>query len=209
VRLHDSSTTPDDSDIFTVSTIEIHPEYDEDNIRNDVALIKLTESITFSDEVSAVCLPTANSHASLYGKTVVVSGWGLTQAGVIATNLQQATLKVVTDSNLCATIPNYISDEQYCVIEDDASPDTNVCSGDSGGPLVYFDGSKWTLYGITSYVLTVNDACDSTQPSYFTSVPYYLNFIYPESLESSANCLNIISAYLFISLITIYLLISF
>jgi len=197
VGLHNSSATPSASDIYSVSAIHIHPGLDQSMFRNDVAVVKLNKSLIFSDKVSTVCLPSANSHETLYGKDVVALGWGFTEEGTFATILQQADLLVLNSSFFDEIIKKFgvfIPTEQYAVLEDSADRDTGVCFGDSGGPLLNYDGSKWTLYGLSSYGEVNSDGnCNITEPSVFSSVPFYLDFIknYTEpSLSSSSACLS-------------------
>lgn len=194
VGLHDSTIIPADTNIFSVSEVYIHPEYNDTTLRNDVAVLKLTKSLTFSDKVSTICLPSANSHKSLYNKEVVAAGWGATQSVSTPTFLQQAKLRVINETyfeDIQSIIPIFYTSEQYAVIEDGINPDKNVCSGDSGGPLVFYDerSRRWTLYGITSFVFTYpNGTCNSQEPSFFASVPFYLNYI-NEYLTSTSTTL--------------------
>jgi secreted trypsin-like serine protease len=194
VGLHDASKIirndfyDDSYDYYTPSNIHIHPKYKNDNKNgpvNDIAVLQFETNFTFSDKVSPVCMPRANDHKNLYNKNVVTTGWGRTQDGQLADRLKQANLKVITDMTKC--LKNFRAAEQYCVIGRTKNPASNVCFGDSGGPLVYFDGSKWVLYGITSYVQLAENECDFSKPSYFTSVPHYLDFIYKYSVSSSSG----------------------
>jgi secreted trypsin-like serine protease len=167
-----------------VSSFHIHPQYNNVTLQNDVAIIKLKSALTFSDRVSPVCLPPPNSHSSLYGKNVVATGWGVTQGGNISTFLQQAQLKVY-DETLFYWLFLFgfnidVSSQQYLVIGniDRNNSDTNVCLGDSGGPLLYFDGKKWTIFGVTKSVYLDNaKSCLASRASIFQSVPFYLDFI--------------------------------
>lgn len=53
------------SPAFEVKSIHIHPQYnnrdDKPNYDNDIALIKLSRSITFDANVMPLCLPPANA----------------------------------------------------------------------------------------------------------------------------------------------------
>ena len=42
---------------------------------------------------------------------------------------------------------------------------------------MYFSNSRWYLYGISSYVISYDggQTCDNTDPSFFTSVPMYVD----------------------------------
>jgi secreted trypsin-like serine protease len=181
VGLHNRSSA-NINNLYSVSRIIIHPQWNRTTIRNDVAIIKLRNALTFSDRVSPVCLPPQNSHSSLYGKNVVATGWGRTQSGEPADLLQQAQLKVINETFFyLLNDTGFFPSEQYAVIEyiDRNDSDTNICSGDSGGPLVYFDGKKWTIFGVTSYGPEdqITGICFTNFPSYFQSVPFYLDFI--------------------------------
>jgi len=195
VGLHSSRTIPPSNDIYSASKIFIHPEYNKTSLRNDISVIKLVRPIVFSDKVSNVCLPpSANIHDTLYDKDVVATGWGVAQDGNLPTYLQQASLKILNDSFFDVIRQNvkiFVPTEQYAVVEDRDKSDTNICFGDSGGPLVFYNGNKWILGGIASYVLTYkNGSCAPSVPSFFTSVPYYLDFITSFSNYSIKNSSN-------------------
>jgi secreted trypsin-like serine protease len=63
---------------------------------------------------------------------------------------------------------------------DAAKGKANVCPGDSGSPFVYQTDGKWYAYGVVSFV-EVNflsaPVCDPSQPSYFTRVPIFFDWI--------------------------------
>jgi len=182
VGLHNKSAAFE-SNGYSVSQIHIHPGYNNMTWQNDVAIIKLNNSLNFSDQVSSICLPSPNSHASVYGKEVVVTGWGFTESGNSSTLLRQAKLKILNETYLelmSMFFKEFIPSEQYAVIEDTSTDkvDTNTCSEDSGGPLLYFDGTRWTIYGVTSYLFTgPSNQCLPNVPSFHQSVPFHLDFI--------------------------------
>ena len=68
-NLQDGSAQTSD----TIS-IDIHPSYNRRTINNDIAILKLKTSLTFSDEVKPACLPDSNLSPSGIS---VASGWGL------------------------------------------------------------------------------------------------------------------------------------
>lgn len=73
----------------------------------------------------------------------------------------------------------------YCALDiKSGNKLSSPCSGDSGGPLFIKDSdNKWTLLGIVSYVQgylfnnTKMYHCDPKLPSFYSSVPFYLNWI--------------------------------
>ena len=41
--------------------------------------------------------------------------------------------------------------------------------------MMYNSNGVWYLFGVASYLSSENDVCVNTNPSYFTSVPLYIN----------------------------------
>lgn len=40
-----------------VSTITVHPKYSRATLQNDLAILKLTQKITFAENIKPICLP--------------------------------------------------------------------------------------------------------------------------------------------------------
>ena len=81
IGAHSVSPTVDSVQYFDVepSNIIVHEHYNAAEIVNDIALLHLSGSIVFNNNVTAVCLPSAdNSYAS---RKSVASGWGDTESG--------------------------------------------------------------------------------------------------------------------------------
>ena len=85
----------------------------------------------------------------------------------------QANLTILTNPVTCRNFQI----QSYCAL-DTSSRKSNICQGDSGGPLMYLIDGRWNLYGISSFVLRINNNnCVNTLPSFYTIVPNYLNWI--------------------------------
>ena len=50
-----------------------HPQYNEDTINNDIALIKLRTPVQFSDRIKPVCLP--HGRQAIVGTSGFTTGW--------------------------------------------------------------------------------------------------------------------------------------
>ncbi|XP_019743514.1 chymotrypsin-like elastase family member 2A [Hippocampus comes] len=144
--------------------------------RNDIALIKLSSPVVFSDTIMPSCLP--SRHAVLpHGAACYITGWGrLSTDGLLADILQQALLPVV-DHDTCSH-PDWwgilATDKMVCAGGDGI---TAGCNGDSGGPLNCQnpDGS-WTVHGVVSF--GSGQGCNFFQkPTVFTQVSSYLDWI--------------------------------
>jgi trypsin len=130
-----------------VSQKFIHPNYDEDALTHDVALLRL-QSATSSP---AITLATAaNNNLEAHGTPVTVTGWGdqLPTLGLFATNqLREVDLQVVSDSQCGQT--NFGFDAATGVCAEALAKDS--CNGDSGGPLFWRSGTTRIQIGIVSY----------------------------------------------------------
>lgn len=64
----------------TVATIILHPDYDGDTSDNDVALLRLSSPVQFTDYIRPVCLA-ASSSVFNNGTDSWVTGWGAVSEG--------------------------------------------------------------------------------------------------------------------------------
>lgn len=64
---------------FLVSNIFIHPNFNKDNLQNDVAILKLATpvSLTTKSTIGTICLPSI----SFVGQRCYVAGWGKNDFG--------------------------------------------------------------------------------------------------------------------------------
>lgn len=56
---HDMCRADTTSTIFSVSAIILHPEFVSKSRQNDLALVRLSEAVTFGEFVSPICLPSS------------------------------------------------------------------------------------------------------------------------------------------------------
>lgn len=129
-----------------------HPQYNDNEITNDVALIKLSQPVTFSNTISPVCLPGGRSSA--IGSRGFTTGWGIINAdgsGSTSTFLRQVGIPV-NDPSVC-NYQGFPPATQICAGVRSTSGPRDSCQGDSGGPFVQKDSStgQWYVAGIVSY----------------------------------------------------------
>nr|DBA31653.1 TPA: hypothetical protein GDO54_007447 [Pyxicephalus adspersus] len=140
--------------VRAVESYILHKRYSPNLKINDIALIKLSFPVTFSDFVQPACLPSTtmdiSSKSSCY-----ISGWGLMfeKASQTADTLQEAKVSII-DSETCNSPSWYngrIKYQNMCAGNPKGGIDT--CQGDSGGPLMCLDKttSKYYVVGVTSW----------------------------------------------------------
>ncbi|CAJ1085500.1 chymotrypsin-like elastase family member 2A [Xyrichtys novacula] len=173
---HSLSASEEGSMALTAAKIITHEDYNILLSRNDIALIRLSSPVTFSDMIMPACIPDENIVLP-NGTPCYVTGWGrLSTDGPLADVLQQALLPVV-DHDTCSE-PDWWSvlatDKMVCAGGDGI---TAGCNGDSGGPLncQNLDGS-WDVHGVVSFGSGLG--CNVFQkPTVFTKVNSYINWM--------------------------------
>ncbi|XP_075037372.1 transmembrane protease serine 9-like [Mixophyes fleayi] len=181
-----------------VDKIVISPQYTSPGTGEDIALIRLSRPVTYSQFILPVCIPPA-SMVFPPGMSCWITGWGYTQYGESLSyprTLQQLMLPLISreacdqmfhvGSDVGASVP-IIQKGQICAGYQDGRKD--ACQGDSGGPLVCKMNGFWYQVGIVSWG---EDCALPNRPGVYTYVPAYVAFInyYRTSLGSSSPSLS-------------------
>ncbi|XP_053886599.1 transmembrane protease serine 11C-like [Malaclemys terrapin pileata] len=158
-----------------VKAIIVHEKYRYPAHNYDIAIVKLSKGVDFTNTVHRVCLPDP-SQIFPYNSDAVITGWGaLSDDGPSPNVLREATVKLI-DSNTCNRKEVYdgvITPGMLCAGYLEGGVD--ACQGDSGGPLVSPDSrGMWYLVGIVSW----GDECAKpNKPGVYTRVTYYRDWI--------------------------------
>merc|ERR1712233_71759 len=150
--VHDrTGTTDTNRQVLTIEEIVLHPSYNHDTSVNDIALLKLTQSVDLN-AWSPACLPT--SGADFTGQNGWVYGWGVTtEGGTLADKLLELEVPIVSDS-VCATAMISggvtITSDMLCAGGESGK---DACGGDSGGPFTVANSTSGahTLVGAVSF----------------------------------------------------------
>ncbi|XP_017283958.1 prostasin-like [Kryptolebias marmoratus] len=134
--------------VRTVSQIIVHEAYSSATNDNDVALLKLTSSVNFTDYITPVCLAAADSNFTA-GVTCWVTGFGSLSGTQpqLPDMLQEVNVPVV--SNRVCSQSYAITSNMICAGLTEGGKDS--CQGDSGGPLVSRTGTTWVQAGVVSF----------------------------------------------------------
>ncbi|XP_051530639.1 testisin-like [Myxocyprinus asiaticus] len=135
----------------SVKLIIKHPSYDPNTNDNDIALLKLSSSVTFTDFIRPVCLAADNSvfHS---GTESWITGWGVTAEGEsLSPNILQEVEVPVIGNRQCNCLYEVgtITDNMICAGLLEGGKDS--CQGDSGGPMVNRQNTVWIQSGIVSF----------------------------------------------------------
>ncbi|XP_061911769.1 testisin-like [Entelurus aequoreus] len=136
----------------TVQTIILHPGFDSSTFDNDIALLKLTSPVNFTDYIRPVCLAASSSNF-ISGTDSWVTGWGRIQEGVLLPfpqTLQEVEVPVVGNRQCnCQYGVGSITDNMICAGLLEGGKD--ACQGDSGGPMMSEQNLIWIQSGIVSF----------------------------------------------------------
>ncbi|XP_001657965.2 venom serine protease 34 [Aedes aegypti] len=163
--------------LYRVALIKIHESYSKLTNLNDIALMRTTTEMVFSNGVSPVCLPFKYYGASFVGIELEAAGWGSTDFGDPKSNvLLKVGLPVIDPSQCAKTYANFAA-TQICTF----ASGKDTCQSDSGGPLFYTDYYNGLVYlvGIVSYGM----ACATNDPSVSTRVTEYISWIMQNTAE--------------------------
>ena len=128
-----------------VVEIIIHPNYSNNSLNNDYALLRLDEPITNFEPIQ---LATSDSHDDEPVMSTTM-GWGATSSGGSSSNFLLEVDVPIDDS--CGSYSNSeITNNMVCAGDSNGGEDS--CQGDSGGPLIMTNSDgEYELIGIVSW----------------------------------------------------------
>jgi secreted trypsin-like serine protease len=154
----------------TVATSDyvLHPQFNPDTIENDIGLIKLRMSITFTQYIQPIYFPTNDLQD---GQSVTSVGWGQTSDydSELSNYLSYVSTSVLSNAECRIFYGNQITDNMVCV---EGNYNEGICNGDNGSPLIEPYMNRYhMLGGIASFIS--GNGCESTDPSGYTrTFPY-------------------------------------
>ena len=165
-----------DAETRTIIKATAHPNYNQNTVANDVAILELETPIYTIDPVPLRKSPYAANQNFENHKEAVALGWGTinTATEQMSDVLQLGKVKMVSRNDCGQKYSGYsksdIKDGMVCAVG--KKQGTDVCQGDSGGPL--FIPSLGEQVGIVSW----GDGCGKkTAPGVYADVGRYYAWI--------------------------------
>merc|ERR1711910_144666 len=138
--------------VINVKKATMHPDYNKKTMDNDIAVLELSEELTFTDKIRPACLPSSETK-DYSGSASTISGWG----GTIGygrneqqpqqpkqCTLKESIVKLIANSDpMCSALPGLSTSSKIklCAF----AKDTDTCQGDSGGTLTVPNNEKQPL----------------------------------------------------------------
>ncbi|XP_075462802.1 transmembrane protease serine 5-like [Ascaphus truei] len=174
-RVHAGSATLHSSTSHSVQSIYYHGLFSHETNDYDIALLKTSLPVGFSDTLRPVCLPRYRQEFQATGNCWI-SGWGhVSEGGQLSPVLREAKVHLISSQtcNHSSHYPGLVSPRMLCAGHLDGKADS--CQGDSGGPLVCQDGGLWWQVGIVSW----GEGCGRpNRPGVYTNLTALLDWVY-------------------------------
>ncbi|KAM8720608.1 hypothetical protein ACLKA7_006619 [Drosophila subpalustris] len=157
--------------LVSIKAVKIHPSYG--NFLHDLAILTLSEPLTFSEKINKIALPDAlDTNEDLpeepaNGTPVYVTGWGEQLDGNSKYNLQKASFNTLSKPN-CEMAAGYGYDSVLCL---SSAEKQGVCRGDDGAAVVDDAG---VMIGLVSFFF---GNCGTKYPDVSSRIAYYRDWI--------------------------------
>jgi len=157
--------------LIPITKIVRHEHFDRNSMINDIALIKLADSIQEMEPISLADRAIENRFLRM-DRPATVSGWGsmTSREKTISDDLFYVVVPVVKRRSCNESYRGAVTDKMVCAGDKDA----DACAGDSGGGLVITYGNRPYLEGIVSW----GEGCGNPRrPGVYTRIPSYVGWI--------------------------------
>ncbi|EDW81684.1 uncharacterized protein Dwil_GK10885 [Drosophila willistoni] len=168
--------------IYYPESIYLHCNYDTPKYHNDIALLRVNQSIVFDAHTQPVNLPIGPWAAS--GAQLLFTGWGTQSiSGSTPARLQRVQQQYIT-SQTCKSLLSDYEDVELGPCHVCAYRQLNIgaCHGDSGGPLVH----EGILVGILNFFVP----CAQGVPDVFMNIMFYRDWI-RRVISGNAKCTQV------------------
>lgn len=141
---------------------------------HDIGLIKLNDTVKYSDYIQPVCLPKSSSLVQPEDK-VLVTGWGKNAEGEHVTTKKVIIRRVIANDVCQEKFAKYnFTIDGGCLCTDSLKDYKDYsCAGDGGAPVVVKSGETWYQVGIVSF----GGTCGHDFPDGNTRVSKYVPWI--------------------------------
>ncbi|KAL1506478.1 hypothetical protein ABEB36_005838 [Hypothenemus hampei] len=167
-----------------IESLHLHPFYQVglSEKYHDIGLIRLKNSVQFTDNIKPVCLPNVNN-SPLPGERLTISGWGLKNYNERSNIKQKVNVPVISISQCSIMFERNsrlfnlgfkLGRGQFCAGGESGK---DACTGDSGSPLMRRLNStgKWYIEGLVSFGI----GCGATDHyGVYTKVSKYTSWIH-------------------------------
>lgn len=176
-----------------VASVQIHEEFVDGRLYNDIALLFLETPVDLSENVDVVCLPPKNVQIDL-SKKCIATGWGkdaFGQEGQFQVILKKIELPYVPRKDCIESLQKTRLGKTFKLHPSflcaGGEPGKDTCKGDGGSPLVCQIRNKTNQYqqvGIVSWGIGCGEI---NTPGVYVNIPYLRDWIDEKMLDNNLN----------------------
>ncbi|KAJ8912543.1 hypothetical protein NQ315_006614 [Exocentrus adspersus] len=178
---HDIDKEESTQQQFTSSEFIIHPDYEDDDNRHDIAIIQLPAAVTLNENIATIPIPKLSDITTNYDEQLgLIAGWGKTSDTDPKSSSVLRAINVTIIPTVICELPYLLSlsGDQMCTT---GVTQKNICLGDSGSPLVV----NGVQVGIASY--GSDFGCEVGLPGVHTRLTSYLSWLYIGGVKRSVQ----------------------
>uniref|UniRef100_A0A182N984 Peptidase S1 domain-containing protein n=1 Tax=Anopheles dirus TaxID=7168 RepID=A0A182N984_9DIPT len=180
----------------------VHPKYNVRRVGYDIAIIKLSSDISYTDYVQPICLWNRDdAEDKIVGTLATVIGFNLHESNTVSESLREARVPVVSLIQCIESNPELttqLTSRMICAGNRDG---IGPCNGDSGGGLFFDFDDVWYIRGVVSFTPPQENShkCDLEQYTVFTDIAKYLEWIQLNLEWSAATIASVVLLVLVVS----------
>ncbi|CAH0397854.1 unnamed protein product [Chilo suppressalis] len=161
-----------ENSVMQAENYVLHPDYDDDRLFNDIAVVRLQGVAPYTRYIRPICLPPFDIDDPQFSNLqLAIAGWG--RNGRYKSNTKQSTVVNLIPQGQCRDSYPNLNRNQMCAA---GYTGEDTCKGDSGGPLMMQYNGKYYLSGVVSGK-RADAPCGTSVPSLYTNVYKYLQWI--------------------------------
>uniref|UniRef100_A0A1Y1M969 Peptidase S1 domain-containing protein n=1 Tax=Photinus pyralis TaxID=7054 RepID=A0A1Y1M969_PHOPY len=153
------------------------------NFDDDIALIKLNDTVKYSDYIKPICLPAKGESLVQPEDKVIMTGWGRDVDNQEVKTKKVVIRRVITNEacELQFSKHNVHIGEGFICTDGLKGYKDYICSGNAGAPIVAKSGGTWYQEGIVS----IGSKCGVDFPDANTRVSKYVTWINKQLAQST------------------------
>ncbi|XP_053687246.1 coagulation factor XI-like [Sabethes cyaneus] len=160
---------------YNVSSIVIHEDYNVNRLANDVALLKLIESVSLNQFVQPACVwPVSDNNKTIDGTSAHAVAWGLDENERFSKTLVETSDRLPPSEDCYRQVGQLLVENNSLICAR-----TKVCNGSGGSGLYVQQNETIYVVGIVSFGPTMGPSrrCGVNTLTAFSDVAKYYDWI--------------------------------
>lgn len=159
---------------YSVEEVILHPGYNLRAGKNDIALLRLSTNVQYSEYVRPICMPSSKQSGLNEEVQLTASGWRqeIDDVPPVVRKMKFAARWLPIDecTKLYKNSRKQPTNDHVCAVE---VRETSACRGESGSPLMLSVKNQWEQVGTVTFGM----GCGVNYPTVFVKITSYLDWI--------------------------------